>query len=188
MAPGGAGGPSERRPGPVAPRTGIDRIFTAGLALGFVLVAVGIRQTAGLQLDAYPVAAVSWMDTHGLRGPGHRVAEQDIVGDYLIWRDGRRAAVFIDDRYDMYPVSVSQDSITLVDATPGSLDVLDCRRIDAVLWDRRAALSELLQASGRWSNVHHTARWVVFARKEPILTGLDGRPTKRDGTACPGQD
>jgi hypothetical protein len=144
------------------------------LALGFLVVALAIRNAPGLQFQTYPVAAMDWIDGHGLRGGSHRMAEQDTVGDYLIWRDGSRAQVFIDDRYDMYPVRVSQDAIALVDATPGALDVLDCRGIDVVLWDRRAALSELLSATGQWQNVYQTTRWVVYMRPSRPRKGPGG--------------
>ena len=178
-----AGRRARGRPRP--PRR-IDRIFAMALALGFLVVALAIRNTPGLQYQTYPVAAMDWIDGHGLRDGSHRMAEQDTVGDYLIWRDGSRARVFIDDRYDMYPVRVSQDSIELVDATPGALDVLDCRGIDVVLWDRRAALAELLSATGRWQNVHQTMRWGVYVRASPPRTTPGGVPVRRDGTACPG--
>ena len=60
-----------------------------------------------LDLASYPVAAVDRLATTGRLGPGHRIAEIDVVGCYLIWRAGPATKVFIDDRYDMYPTSVT---------------------------------------------------------------------------------
>jgi hypothetical protein len=168
-----------------APTRPVDRMFAAALALGFLAVALAVTRSPGLQLRAYPLAAVDWIEGHGLRAAPHRVAEQDTVGDYLIWRDGTRSRVFIDDRYDMYPLPVARDSITLVDATPGALDVLDCRGIDVVLWDGRAALSELLVGTGQWRLAYPSTPWAVYVRTAPVRQGPGGRPTRRDGSACP---
>lgn len=170
-----------------ASRRPTDRMFAAVIALGFVVMALVAYRAEGLQLVGYPVAATNWIDSHGLRGAGHNMAEQDVVGDYLIWRDGAKARVFVDDRYDMYPTKVSEDAITLIEGTPGALDVLDCRGIDVVLWDRHATLAGLVMATGQWSNPYHDKSWGVFVRTTPVRTGPSGAPLQHDGASCPNQ-
>src|SRR5713226_975344 len=79
---------------------------TASLAIG-VLLLFGVATAAhaltrpDYNLQAYPVAELAWMRTHGLAS--NRVAAPDFVGNYRTWAEGAHGEVFLDDRYDMYP-------------------------------------------------------------------------------------
>ena len=79
------------------------------------------------QLRPYPEQAVTWLEEHGRLDD--RLVAPDYVGNYLEARYGARGAVFIDDRVDMYPASVVDDSLVLLRAEPGWQEVLD--RYDA---------------------------------------------------------
>lgn len=154
---------------PVAPRQEsrtLNAGFLAVLILAFLLFAAS--GTSGRLLDTsdYPVAAVRYLDREGLLGAPHRVAHDDVVGDYLILRQGRRARVFYDDRFDMYPVKVSNDATALIRAQAGALGVLDEYDIDVVLTERDSQLSTLLRASEDvWRRVFNRAGWAVFRRR-----------------------
>ena len=80
-------------------------------------------------------------------------------------RRGDDARSFIDDRYDMSPVSLSNDYATLLGAQPGALKVLDQRGVDVVLWDKHRPLVELLSASSHWRLAHRAGDWDVFVRR-----------------------
>ncbi|MEY2566590.1 MAG: hypothetical protein QOE35_1119 [Actinomycetota bacterium] len=148
----------------VAPRPRLHVYVAAVLVLAFVLF--GVAGAAGRTLDvsSYPVASVRWLDRQGLLGPGHRVAAQDVVGCYLILRQAGHARVFIDDRVDMYPVSVTKDYLALLHGEPRARSVLDHWNVDVVLWDRQLPLPTILRGAGGWRQVHREGDWVTFIR------------------------
>jgi len=116
-----------------------------------------------LDLASYPVAAVNRLATTGRLGPGHHIAEIDVVGCYLIWRAGPATKVFIDDRYDMYPTSVTNAAGALGAAQGGEHKVLDTYHVDTVLWSTSSALPGALQAEG-WVETYADPHWVVLQR------------------------
>ena len=157
-APGGAGsGPA------TSTWTRADRMVTALAVVVAVVVVVHAASLPALDVSAYPRNVIGAGERDGVLAPGRRVAVQDVVGCYLILRRGRSAGVFIDDRYDMYPVSVSRDYTTLLRGQPGAYDVLARDGIDTVLWDRRQPLVPLLLTSG-WKEQVGDKTWVVLTR------------------------
>jgi hypothetical protein len=142
----------------------INRVLAATLAAAFVLFGVSVFRNPGLRLNGYPVAATTYLEGQGLLNGDERVAHRDFVGNYLELRYGRRLPVFIDDRFDMYPVSVSEDYIELLEAGSRSLQILDDRRVDVVLWDNTQPLPNLMRVSGRWEQIHASGDWVVLRR------------------------
>ena len=72
--------------------------------------------------------------------------------------------VFIDDRYDMFPASVSADYRTLLAGRAGFAEVLDRHRIDVVVWERDLALANILRVSGNWEQTYRDADWVIYQR------------------------
>ena len=101
----------------------------------------------------------------GLRSAPHRIIEPDVAGNYLEYRFGPSAEVFIDDRYDMYPTSIAEDYQTMYFIRKGALAVLDRYRADVVLWQDGQPLVTLLQASGQWREAFHGGGWVVLRRR-----------------------
>jgi hypothetical protein len=144
------------------PPTLIDRAFMAVIAVIVIASVAAVYSRPGVQLDGYPVAAVTWLDQQGLLAPGHRVVEPDVAGNYLEYRLGDRARVFVDDRYDMYPTKVADDYQAIFFVRPNALDVLDRYQADAVLWQEHQPLTVLLAASGRWRQAYRAGGWVVF--------------------------
>jgi hypothetical protein len=142
----------------------VNAAFLAVIVLAMAVFTAGIYRSDAVSLRNYPVAAVSFLQRTGLRDPGHRVAEQDVVGCYLDLRFGKRARTFVDDRYDMFPLRVSEDYASLLRGRPDSMRILERYRIDVVLWDRSLPLVTLLQASGKWRQVYRQHEWVVLQR------------------------
>ena len=81
-------------------------------------------------------------------------------------RYGSAVQVFVDDRYDMYPLAVSRDYRRLLGAREESLGILDQRAVDVVLWDKDEPLTNLLRVSGRWEQVWAEGNWVIFRRMD----------------------
>lgn len=144
----------------------VNRALALTLAAAFVLFGASVFRNSGLRLNGYPVAATTYMERAGLLDGAARVAHRDFVGNYLELRYGRRLPVFIDDRFDMYPVSVSEDYIELLEAGPRSLQILDDRRVDVVLWNKDHRLVNLLLVSGRWYEEHVEDGWAVLRRDD----------------------
>ena len=142
----------------------INRILALTLAVAFIMFGASILTRPGLDLDPYPDEAVSFMEAEGLLSDAHRIAHRDFVGNYLELRYAGRVPVFIDDRYDMFPVEVSQDYRAFIEVKPRALEILDDRRIDVVLWDKGHPFQTLLVVSGRWQEVHADDDWVVLRR------------------------
>jgi hypothetical protein len=146
-----------------AGRRPVDRAFALVLAIVAVgLVAYSFSAPA-YDLHNYPVALVTRAKAAGWLDAPHRMAEQDWVGDYVAARFGGRARVFIDDRYDMYPVDVSQGYEDLLHGSPASVAVLTRFDVDVVLWDDHQPLVPILQAAG-WHQVDQAGHWVLLQR------------------------
>jgi len=167
MAPalGRALSPSrDRPPGARRDPSTVNMAFAVVLGLAFVVFTAGIYRDAPLDLKSYPVSAINFLERSGLRGPTHRVAQQDVVGCLFDLEFGTKARVFVDDRYDMFPLSVSNDYEALLKGNQDSLAVLDRRKVDVVLWDRTLPLITTLNATGKWQQVYRNGDWVVMHR------------------------
>jgi len=158
--------PDSLAPFPPAPasRERINRVFALAIVAAFVVFGLSIRTTDPITESGYPVEATTFMEKAGLLTPAHRVAHLDFVGNYLELRYGRRVKVFIDDRYDMYPLDLSRDYRRLLNGYPQWQAILETRRIDVVIWDSELPLTSLLKASGQWLEVYAKGDWVVLRR------------------------
>lgn len=157
--------PADRQaePSPRPTRARLEWGVAGLLALVALLFGVRLFTVPALDLKGYPVTAVKFLNDEGWLRDGH-LAHDDVSGGYLIVRDGPRARVFYDDRFDMYPRSVSTDVIRLTDGDPRSLSILDRRKVETVLWSETAPLTSILDASPAWDRVHRSGGWVVFRR------------------------
>ena len=143
----------------------MNRAVALVLGLAFVLFATSVFSRPGLRLDPYPEEATTFLEEGGWFSELHRVVHMDFVGNYLELRYGTEVPVFIDDRYDMFPPDVPRDYRRLLAAAPESLQILDDRRVDVVLWDKDLPLPNLLELSGRWEEIHTSGDdWVVLRR------------------------
>jgi len=141
----------------------LNRAAMATIVAAFAVFGSLVAVSEPLDFVGYPVEAVTHLEEQGLLSAPHRVAEQDFVGNYITFRYGGRVRVFIDDRFDMYPLSVTRDYRTLVTAGAASFDVLDRHDIDVVLWQRKEPLVPLLMASG-WRETFAAGDYVVLQR------------------------
>ncbi len=147
-----------------ASRERLNRVFAVALVAAFVVFGLSIRTNDPLRLSGYPIAATDFLEESGLLAAPHRLAHLDFVGNYFELRFGRRVKVFIDDRYDMYPVEVSQDYSNLLRGRPQWQAILQARQIDVVLWDRDLPLTSLLKSTGQWLEIFADGDWVVLRR------------------------
>lgn len=177
----GAGGRSPDGEG-AAPASGssrVNRLFALTLAAAFVLFGAAGWASGGIEAppEDYPVGAEQWLEAHGFRDGRHRVANDEVAGGYLILRAGRRARVFVDDRFDMYPISVSRDLDQLIAGGEPARAVLARRRVDAVVWRADRPLRATLTRAG-WAEPYDDGDWVVLVAPGVVATGapMQARP------------
>ena len=137
-------------------RVGVAAV-AALMVLGFVSRADETYSDAG-----YPARALRFLEREELTAEGTHLVTQDFIGNYLESRLGPRGLVFIDDRFDMFPEEVVDDYITLLRGRPGWDDVLSQYEPDAILWEQRLPLAELLRQSDDWEVAYEDLGWVVF--------------------------
>ncbi len=140
-------------------------VIAMALVLLVVVAMVGRTYTSKpTSLKEYPVAAVAWMKEQGLLSAEHRVAQQDFVGCYLIYESGGATKVFIDDRFDMYPASVSNDYLGVSRGTKNVASILNQYRVDVVLWHENTPPAQILALDREWTPAWRDDKWVVFTR------------------------
>jgi len=134
---------------------------TAGTAL--VVAVATVATGPGLDLVRYPVTEVDLLDDAGL------VADDDIVvvhreavGNYLTFRFGDRASVFVDDRFDFHDIELLADHRDLL-AGRDPRAILDRRGADVVLWEVDRALADWLVEAKEWT-VRAGDEWLIACR------------------------
>ena len=144
-----------------AQRRSIHR--TAAIALVVIAVLSMIVAASGpvYSYNGYPVAAVTWASRNGLLGPDSRVVARDFVGNFVEGRYGTSVKVFVDDRFDMYPVSVLEDFNSFNSASPSWDTILGKYNPTAVLWAPSEPLGQFLAASDRWRVVYSDQEFLI---------------------------
>ena len=144
-------------------RKPIFRPIVATLAIvgGLLAIVVVGEQGPVFSFKGYPVAAVTWAERNHLLDPGAHVVARDYVGNYIELRYGTDVKVFLDDRYDMFPTSVVEDSTALNNGRAGWNDVLDRYHTSAVIWPTNEALAQLLADSPRWRVVYTDQEFLI---------------------------
>jgi hypothetical protein len=130
-------------------------------ALLAVVSAVGSLAGPAYALDGYPVDAVGALHDEGHLG--RNLLTDDAWAGWVIHEYGTDQPVFVDDRFDMYPVPVLEDFLVLVGAGPGWRAVLDRWDVETVVWEPGHPLVELLVADG-WTEVHRDDLAVALVR------------------------
>ena len=141
----------------------LNRALLATLLAAFVIFGSMIFVSDPLDTVGYPVKSMTYLEEQSLLESPHRLVHQDFVGNYISLRYGSRVRIFVDDRFDMYPLSVSRDYEVLLSARPGTFEVLDRHHVDVVLWQRKLPLVQLLTATG-WRETFSEDEYVILER------------------------
>lgn len=135
--------------------------------VGAALVAALVFIQGPLDLRKYPVDEVTWLEERELvANPEVRLLHRDTVGNYLELRFGTEANVFVDDRFDFYPLSVLQDHRTLIFGGDYA-DVLDRYDAEVVLWGSSGDFADWLRESDDWTigyEQDELERWLIACR------------------------
>jgi hypothetical protein len=141
------------------------RIATTFVVAVGVVFAFAAMQRPLIDASSYPVAQIRWLERHHRFDKPHRVVTEDTVGNYLELRHGARGEVFVDDRVDLFPLTVIRDEVGMVDGTERGLEALDRWDIDTVLWPSGTVFAERLTSSDGWQSSVRRGGYVVFTRR-----------------------
>jgi hypothetical protein len=117
-------------------------------------------------LKSYPVAAFSALEAqHRLGG---RLLTTDAWAGYVIAKYWPEQHVFFDDRYDMYPIKVTEDYNKLLSSKPGWQLALDRYRINVVVWPRQRGFVQVLEVSPGWTVLRQDKVATILVRNHPL--------------------
>jgi hypothetical protein len=136
------------------------------LALLVALGGLAVVEAAGqadYDFSGYPVKAMQAVQDQGLLG--RHLLTTDAWAGYVIHAYWPQQSVFLDDRYDMYPTSQSDDYFDLRHGKADWQAILDKYRIDVIVWDKDNPLSQILDLSGGWRRVYSDDTTGVWVRK-----------------------
>lgn len=149
----------------VGERVATRRLMLGGAIAGVVVVG-WIAATPNYDLSAYPVRAVDWMETQGLAGsPEIRVLTHDYDGNYLQWRYGPKANVWLDDRAELHSLSTVQDYVRLLSDVGDPDVILERNPHDVVIWDAHQSLARDLRNNDRYEVLYRDRQVIVACRR-----------------------
>jgi len=122
-----------------------------------------------LNFADYPVAAMQAIEAQGLLGK--RLLTTDSWGDYIILRYGPRQRVFMDDRYDVYPPSVTADLETLLSGQGDWLRIVRQYKIEVIVWPSRDPPVRVLELLQGFQNRYEDNLAVVLVGRHVLSTG-----------------
>lgn len=148
-----------------------SRLVSKAAAVGLVVALVAVLVQPGLDLELYPVDEIDYLEARNLvANDDVALIHREAVGNYLTLRYGKAASVFIDDRFDFYPVDVTTDHLTLLYGGDYG-EVLERRGADVVLWAADGLLADWLRAADNWTVALGGEEWIVACRTDsPVFS------------------
>jgi hypothetical protein len=114
-------------------------------------------------LERYPVTAMRAVERNGLLG--RRLFTPIPWSAYVIHEYWPRQRVFMDDRFDMYPVRFTEDYMAIRDGDARWREVFDRYRVEVVVWETGSALTEILSLDPAWRLIHRDRQATVLVRR-----------------------
>lgn len=130
---------------------------------------LAVVETA-IEVDSYPVAEVDWLEARNLVATDDvRLGQRDYVGNYLEYRYGPDAAVFMDDRFDFHPLPVVADHAGLLIAGDYG-EIVDRNGFNVLLWQADTPLHRWLVEQPDWVVAVENDDWIVACRRaDPVF-------------------
>lgn len=149
------------RPTPLGRRTAVVSTVAA-LALGAILISVSAPH---VNLENYPTTLVDRLEARGwVATPRVHVVTHDYVGNYLTYRYGDAANVFVDDRAEVYPFRVAKDDVDLISGASTWRSILDRYDADVVLWSLDSKLAGRLAREPGWHSLGRADGFEAWCR------------------------
>jgi hypothetical protein len=138
-------------------------------ALVLIVCAVVVLRAAtqpNFDLKSYPVKAFNALDAqHRLGG---RMLTTDAWAGYVIARYWPEQHVFFDDRYDMYPIVITDAYNKILSTKPGWQQELDRYRINIVVWPRDRGIVPVLEQMPGWRVIREDKLATTLVRDVPL--------------------
>ncbi len=140
----------------------INIAFVLCAAAGAMIMApIADRKFEDIVSRMQPSGAADFLLAHDLKG---RLFNTYGAGGYLIYRLYPRQLVFIDGRYNPYPVKVIDDYLSIVDGKPGWFAALQAYGIDVVLTENESAFRQLMLSRKEFRLVYVDRYYSVLVR------------------------
>ncbi|SFN95993.1 hypothetical protein SAMN04489713_103554 [Actinomadura madurae] len=139
--------------------------------LGIIaLVVAAVALFAGTTLsrpafsfEKYPVRAMRVVEQNGLLG--QRLFTTHTWNAYVIHEYWPRQKVFMDDRYDMYPVAFTKEYMKVREGGPEWRGMLDRYRVNVVIWETGTPLAGAIAADPGWRQIYRDGQATVLVRR-----------------------
>jgi hypothetical protein len=155
-------------------RSGVNPWLVVSVAVAMAIIAGLFSPRLAIDVHEYPVGAVAFMRSHGLRG---NILGEFGWGEYLIWHLEPGSKVFIDGRYDsVYSEAIVNQYLDLDLGHPDGLQLLGAYPNDFVVISLKAPGVSLMKSAPGWKLVYHDAAAVLFARANSAVAQLPGVP------------
>lgn len=143
-----------------------------GVVVASLLVAARL-QGPTLDLLAYPVDAVAYLEHRDIDTREVRMAGNVVVGNLLTYVYGAERRVFYDDRFDMYPPDVSAVDLALENAEPSVFRGLERLDVDLVLLSHLEPLALAVARDPDWRVLYVDEGWQLACRRGAPLGSAD---------------
>jgi hypothetical protein len=127
------------------------------------LAGQAIRGNAAAQRDAFPVAAVDFLEQTETPGNIYNLYHW---GGYLIWRLYPERKVFIDGRADVYGDTFIEEYLQVYQLREAWREPLDTHDVSLVIIDKGSPLATMLSECPGWLRAYADGQAVIFARQE----------------------
>ncbi len=139
----------------------LPRALIGLVVAGAVLGSIMVRQNETLSLALYPVEEIDWLEERGLIAePGVNIVQRDYVGNYMDYRFGSEARVFMDDRFDFFPQQVLDDHRTFIRGGDYS-EALERYEANVILWQNEDGFAAWLAESDAWAVAYESENWLI---------------------------
>lgn len=144
-------------------------LWIAAAALALLLVGARL-QGPGLELAAYPVDALAYLEEAHVDTRQVHLAAPELVGNFLTLVYGPEQRVFYDDRFDMYPAEVSEAALELMRAEPGVFAELEQLDIELLTLRRDQPMTVVVSRDPEWRTLYTDEHWVLACRRGADLS------------------
>ena len=149
-----------------------DSAGTAPPLLGLLVVLVSIvlvvhaAAEPNFDLKRYPVKSFNALAAE--RRLGGRLLTTDAWAGYVIAMYWPEQHVFFDDRYDMYPIVITDAYNKFLSTKPGWQRELDHYRINIVVWPRGGGIVQVLEEMPGWTVTRRDKQATTLVRDHPL--------------------
>ncbi|MGP4023811.1 hypothetical protein [Actinomadura sp. 3N407] len=144
-------------------RSAADLGVVVAVLTAVALVSGTILSRPAFDFGDYPVRAMRVIEQSGL--VGQRLLTTHTWNAYVIHAYWPRQKVFMDDRYDMYPVAFTREYMKVRNGGPEWRGMLDRHRVNVVMWETGTPLTQLVSLDPAWRQIYRDRQATVFVRR-----------------------